>query len=300
MPGSGYIPGLVVPEGFTDKDNLFVPWVSVDYNFISALGIPLVAGRSFDKGNPADHLTSFILNESAVRSFGWKTAEAAIGKRMIRGDEQNGKKGVVIGVIKDFNFNPLKQPMQPMIMDVSTARLTQIAIDIQPDNIPRTISYINQKWNEAFPDRVFEYSFLDKTINDQYKDKESLSKIIEYFAFIAIFLSGLGLFSLSSFLAMQRTKEIGIRKVLGAGISTILILLSKDFILLVIIAFVISSPISWLLMNKWLQSFAYRINIPWWVFPLAGTSVVLLTVVTVCFQSMKAALMRPAQSLKNE
>jgi len=300
LPGQGAVLGLVIPENKKQSDNIFVPWISVDYNFLDALEIPLVAGRAFSKATGTDHLQAFILNESAVRSFGWKSPADAIGKSVIRGKESNGKHGQVVGVIKDYNFNTLDQPMQPEIIDVSAPRFTQFAISIQPNQVPKTIDFIKQKWNEFFPERVFEYTFLDSDINALYKDKENLSKIIEYFALIAILLSCSGLFSLASFLSMQRTKEIGIRKVLGASVSGILIMLSKDFVKLVLIAFVIATPLAWYLMSKWLENYAYKIDVSWWIFALAGVIVLLLTTLTIGFQSIKAAITNPVKSLRTE
>jgi putative ABC transport system permease protein len=300
MPGQGYVQGLVVPQGRSDRDNIFVPWVSVDYNFLDAVNIPLVAGRGFSKSTGTDHLSAFILNESAVRSFGWKSPQDAIGKTMIRGDEQRGKKGQVIGVIKDFDFNTLDQPMQPLIMDVNAPRFTQFAINIQADHLPATIEYIRQTWNKMFPERVFEYSFLDNDIDKLYHDKENLGSIIEYFALAAILLSCCGLYCLASFLSVQRTKEIGIRKVLGATVAGIFTLLSSDFLKLVFIAVVIATPAAWYIMARWLQGFAYRINISWWVFVGAGLLVMITALFTVSFEAVKAALMNPVRSLRAE
>src|ERR1700756_196496 len=175
LPGQGAVLGLVIPENRKQSDNIFIPWISVDYNFLDAFEIPLVAGRTFSKATGTDHLQAFILNESAVRSFGWKSPAEAIGKTMIRGKESDGKHGQVIGVIKDYNFNTLDQPMQPEIIDVSAPRFTQFAISIQPDHAHETIDFIKQTWNKFFPERVFEYTFLDSDINALYKDKENLS-----------------------------------------------------------------------------------------------------------------------------
>jgi putative ABC transport system permease protein len=300
LPGQGSVLGLVIPENKKETDNIFVPWISVDYNFLDALEIPLIAGRTFSKSTGTDHLKAFILNESAVRSFGWKSPADAIGKNIVRGKESDGKHGQVIGVIKDYNFSTLDQPMQPQIIDVSAPRFTQFAISVQDDHTNETIAFIKQKWDELFPERVFEYSFLDSDINALYKDKENLSKIIEYFALIAILLSCSGLFSLASFLSMQRTKEIGIRKVLGASVAVILVMLSKDFIKLVFISLAISAPIGWYVMTKWLENYAYKIDISWWIFILAGAIVLLLTSFIIGFQSIKAAIINPVKSLRTE
>jgi len=300
MPGQGFVLGLVIPEGLNDRNNIFVPWVSVDYNFNKALEIPLVAGRDFSKSTGTDHISAFILNESAVRSFGWKNPGDAIGKKIIRGDQQNGKKGQVIGVVKDFNFNTLDQPMQTLIMDVSAMRFTQFAISIHADHIPATIDYIREKWNSIFPERVFEFSFLDRDISSLYNAQENLSRMIEYFAFLAIALCCMGLFSLSSFLAVQRTKEIGIRKVLGASIMNILVLLSWYFLRLVILAMIIASPLAWYIMNQWLEGYAHRISISWWIFLLSASMVVFIALATIIFQVFKTANVNPVKILRTE
>jgi len=300
LPGQSILRGLVIPQGFAENSNLFVPWISVDYNFLEALNIPLVAGRSFSKSRGTDHLNAFIVNESALRRFNWKNPEDAIGKTIIRGTSSDGKRGQIIGVIKDFNFMSLDQPMQPLVLDVNAPRFTQFAINVQADHLPVTIEYIKDTWNKFFPERVFEYSFLDKDIDRLYEDKENLCRIIECFALIAILLSGSGLFSISSFLSVQRTKEIGIRKILGGNVADILVLLSIEFVKLVCIAFVIAFPVTWYIMHNWLQNFAFRIHMTWWVFACAGIFVLLMALLTVCFQSIKAALANPVTSLRSE
>jgi len=300
MPGQGFLRGLVIPQGAYETDNIFTSWLSADYNFIQTLNMKLVAGRTFSKATGTDHLNAFIINEAAVKAYGWRTPENALGKSFIRGKQANGKKGYIIGVVKDFDFNSLNNPMEPLVIDVNAPRFTQFAISIQPDNVNETIAHIKQEWDKMFPERVFEYSFLDKNIDNQYRDKENFSRMIEYFALAAILLSCSGLFSLAFFLAIKRTKEIGIRKVLGANISTIMLLLSLDFIKLVFISAVIASPIAWSLMHNWLQSFAYRIPIQWWVFVLATFIAVLIAFITISFQSIKAALVNPVKSLRSE
>jgi putative ABC transport system permease protein len=300
LPGQGFVKGLVIPEGFTSQDNIFVPWVSVDYTFLSTFHIPLVAGRDFSKAQGTDHLNAFILSESAVKSFGWNSPADAIGKHIIRGEQGTGKKGYVIGVIRDFNFNTLDQPMQPLIMDVNAPRFTQFAVRIQADHVPETVAYVHQVWDRWFPERVFESSFLDRDINALYNDKERLSRMMEYFSSIAILLSAIGLFSLATFLSVQRTKEIGIRKVLGATEFQIIGLLSGDFLALCGIAFAIAAPIAWLIMNQWLSNYANRVGIPWWIFGLAGFLGLFITSMSVGLQALKAARTNPVKSLRME
>jgi putative ABC transport system permease protein len=298
MPGQGIVKALVIPQGFDIKDDIFSCWLSVDYNFIQALNMHIVAGRDFSKSRGSDLTNAYIINESAVRAYGWKTAENAIGKIFTRGKNLSRKKGEIIGVIKDFDFNSLNNPMEPLVIDVNPPRFTEFAISVEPDHINETIAHVKQTWDKIFPERGFEYSFLDKDIDNQYKDKENFSHMIEYFALAAILLSCSGLFSLAFFLAVKRTREIGIRKVLGADISTIVMLLSFDFIKMVLLSAIIASPVAWWLMHNWLQGFAYHVLIAWWIFVLAAFLAVLIAFITVSFQSIKAALVNPVKSLR--
>ena len=300
MPGQGYVRGLIIPQGYSERDNMFAPWLSVDYNFLQTLKMQLVAGRNFSKASGTDFLDAFIINESAVRSFGWGTPENAIGKTFVRGKMADGKKGQIIGVVKDFDFNALTNPMEPLVIDVNPPRFTEFAISIRADHANETIQHVKQVWDKTFPERVFEYSFLDKDIDTQYKDRESFSRMIGYFAIVAVVLSCSGLFSLAFFLAVKRSREIGIRKVLGADISSIVMLLSADFMKMVLLASLIASPVAWWLMHSWLQGFAYHVRIEWWIFIFAGFLTVLISFITICFQSVRAALVNPIISLRSE
>lgn len=299
LPGNGYIRSLVVPEGRTEQSNVFVAWVSVDYDFLSTLDIPLVAGRDFSKKTGTDHLEAFVLNESAVRSFGYKSPAAAIGRPIQRGGE-GGKKGVIIGVVSDFHFDPLDQPLQPLIIDVEVPRFTTFAVRVLPDNLPQTLADLQQNWEAFFPERPFEYAFLDDTINRQYRAQAEQSQLLGVFAGLAIFISCLGLFGLVAHYTVQRTKEIGVRKVLGASITSILFLLSRNFLILVGIAIVIAALVGGWVMNRWLENFAYRIAMPWWIFALAGLVAVGIALLTVVAQSLKTALTNPVKSLRTE
>jgi putative ABC transport system permease protein len=300
LPGDPFVTGLVIPEGHTEKDNIFIPWASVDYDFLSTIGAPLVAGRDFSKATGTDHLQAFVINESAVRTFGWKSASEAIGKSMVRGDAQSGKKGQVIGVIKDFNFGRLDRPQQPLILDVNVPRFTTFAIRIRPDHVPQTIAAIRQSWDHYFPERIFDYSFLDENINALYKAQENLSRLVRYFALVAIFISCSGLFALVAFMAAQRMREIGIRKVLGASVASLVFLLFRDFLRLVLLALLISIPLAWWAMNRWLHDFAYRISLSWWIFTVAGLLAVVIAFLTVGMQGLRVSRVSPVKSLRSE
>lgn len=300
MPGDQPVRGLVIPEGHVDRDNIFIAWVSVDYDYIATMKMRLVAGRDFSKATGTDHLQAFVVNESAVKAFGWKSAADAIGKTFIRGDSERGKKGHIIGVVKDYNFNKLDRPLEPLVMDVNVPRFSMFAVRVSPDHVPVTLSTIQRLWEHYFPERVFDYSFLDANIDSLYKAQENLSKLVRYFALIAIFISCTGLFGLAAFMATQRTREIGIRKVLGAGVMDLVALLFRDFLRLVILALFISTPLAWWVMNKWLHDFAYRIPLSWWIFAAAGILAVGISFLTVGVQGLKAAGVSPVKSLRSE
>jgi len=300
LPGQWYIPGLVIPEGKSENDNVFIPWLCADYDFLDVFNIPLVAGRNFSKATGSDHLSAFIINETAVKAFGWKSPADAIGKKFIRGKALDGKHGEIIGVVKDHHFGPLDQPMQPLIIDVNVPRFSFFALRIDAANTPQTLQLVKDCWDKIFPERVFEYSFLDADIENLYANSKNLSELVSFFAAVAIVLCCLGLYSLSSFLTGQRTREIGIRKVLGASVSGILLLLSKEFVKLNLIAIAIATGLAVYALNKWLQNYAYHIELQWWFFALAGCIVLLLTAITVSLQSYRAALTNPVKSLKND
>jgi putative ABC transport system permease protein len=299
LPGDPPVRGLVIPAGHLETDNIFMPWVSVDYDYLSAMKMPLVAGRDFSKTTGTDHLQAFILNESAVRSLGWTSAEA-IGKEFVRGDSKAGKRGHIIGVLKDFNFEKLDRPLEPMVMDVNVPRFNLFAIRVNSLGVPATIATIQRIWEKYFPDRIFDYSFLDENINSLYKAQENLSRLVGYFAMIAIFISCIGLFGLAYFMAVRRMREISIRKVLGATVPGLIFLLFRDFLRLVIISLVIASPLAAWLMNKWLHDFAYRIPLSGWIFVLTGLLAITITFLTVGWQGLRAARVNPAKSLRSE
>lgn len=298
MPGEQPVRGLVIPEGHVDQDNIFVAWVSVDYDYLAAMKIELVAGRDFSKATGTDHLQAFIINESAVRYFGWNSPQEAIGKTFIRGDSKTGKKGHIIGVVRDFNFDKLDKVLAPMVMDVNVPRFNVFAIRVSPDHVPATIAAVQRLWDKYFPQRIFQYNFLDENINSLYVAQENLSKLVGWFAVIAIFISCIGLFGLVSFMAIQRTREISIRKVLGATVPGLILLLFRDFVWLVLIALVIASPVAAWLMSKWLHDFAYRIPLSGWIFGLTAALAVTITFLTVGWQGLRAARVNPAASLR--
>jgi putative ABC transport system permease protein len=294
--GQGTVRRGVVPEGFKPEDNLFIGCVAIDYSFIDTYGLKIVAGRNFSEEFPSDVKEGFILNEFAIKTFGWKTAQEAIGKQINR----EGKQGKVVGVVQDFHAEGLSQPLQGVLFDILPTQLNTFSIKVNASNVPETLAFIEQKWNTFFPEKAFEYAFLDESLAAQYEEQQRLGKMVSYFAGLAIFISCLGLFGLISLVTQQKIKEVGIRKVLGASIPQIVYILSRNFAILVLLAFLIASPIAYYFMNKWLSDFAFKIELGAGIFIVAGISVLLVALLTMSFQTIKAALENPVKALRTE
>jgi len=273
--------------------------LSVDADFLHLYDIKLLAGRNFvntDFSSDWNKLHRVILNESAIKVLGFNSAEEAVSKRI----KLFGREWDIIGVIHDFHQKSLRYPVEPVILQPSYGTDNPICVKVDAKDIATTVAAIKTKFVSFFPGNFFDYYFLDEKFNRQYADDQLFGKVFGIFAGFAIFIACLGLLGLSLFATAQRTKEIGVRKVLGASVANIVLLLSKDFVRLVVIAFVIASPIAWLLMHNWLQDFAYRINISWWVFLMAGVLAIVIALGTISFQAIKAALMNPVKSLRSE
>ncbi len=271
--------------------------VSIDYDFLPAYGIKMAAGRNFSREFASD-TTAFILNQAAVSAMGWGNDEKAIGKDFAYG----GSRGKIVGVTQDFHFESLHQQIVPMIFVMPLASnnpYNYISIKLN-GNIPEAIAYIEKKWKQYQADSPYDYVFLDENYNKLYQSEQRQGTIFTVFAGIAILIACLGLFGLSAFSITQRFKEIGVRKVLGADTTTIVTLLSKDFLKLVAIAALIAFPLAGYVMYNWLENFAYRTSLQWWVFPVAGFIAALIALATISFQAIKAALMNPVKSLRTE
>ena len=270
---------------------LIMAQLSVDQDFIPNFKLKLLAGQNF-RGAKADS-TSFILNETAVRQAGIKNP---VGKRF----KLDGTEGTIIGVVKDFNITSVRVPIFPLVIYSHPKLNYRVHVHTTAQLAPAAIKKAEHLWKQYMPAYPFEYAFLDADYNALYRTEEQTSQLFNFFAGIAIVISCLGLLGLTSFTTEQRTKEIGIRKVLGATVLNITTLLSTDFMKLVIIAIMIASPIAWFVMDHWLNDFAYKVEIQWWTFLLAGFLAMLTALLTVCFQSVKAAMVNPVQSIKME
>jgi ABC-type antimicrobial peptide transport system permease subunit len=266
-----------------------------DNEYVPAYKLPLVAGRNLQRSDTA---REFLVNESLIKSLGIKNPEEILNKEIgLWGDQM---KGPVVGVLKDFNDRSFRRDLAPLLITTNNKMYSQAAIKLATADIPPTMQSIKNIWEQTFPDFVYEYKFLDDKIEGFYKQENQLSQLYKIFAVIAIFLSCLGLYGLASFMAVQRIKEVGIRKVLGATAGNIVYLFSKEFIILIAIAFAIATPISWYYMHQWLQDYPFRIDMSWWIFIAGGVGAIIIALVAVSFQALKAAFSNPVKSLRTE
>ncbi len=272
----------------------------VDENYIPTLGMQMEKGRNFSKDFPSDS-TGIIINEAAVKVLGLKDPlkESLYRPNMNNGNINGATAYHIIGVVKDFNYSSMHNKVGPLLIQEGDNR-GEIAIRINTKNIPSLIDKVQSQWKSMAAGQPFDYSFMDADFNKLYTAEQQTGKLFITFAIFAIFIGCLGLFGLVSYAAEQRTKEIGVRKVLGASVGSLVAMLSKDFAKMVLIASVIAFPVAWWAMNKWLQSFAYRIHISWWVFAVAGLAAMVIALITVSTQAIKAALANPVKSLRSE
>ena len=291
-----------IGNGWTTTENLKGDDIStslysmfIDTTYADTYNMKLAAGRFFSPQIPTDTTKSVMVNEAAVRTFGWKTAENAIGKRFGKGDDAR----YVIGVVKDFNFESLHKPVDALLIRYTKVG-SSLSLKIDGRHIDEAINHLKKTWQSMVPDVPLVYSFVDESIGRQYGNEQKMQGIFYGFAILSLLIACLGLFGLSIFVVERKIKEIAIRKVLGASIPGIVGLLSKDFLKLVIIAAVIATPLAFYFMHQWLQDFAYRVNIGWWVFAASGIVALLIALVTISVKAIKAAMGNPVKSLRTE
>jgi putative ABC transport system permease protein len=268
----------------------------VDFGFLEQYKFKLLAGRTFSKDIATDTMQAMILNEKAVTLFGYTSPRAAIGKNF----SQWGKKGRIIGVIKDYHFTGLQKEITPLSICLNFDDCNYLSVKLSGRDLPATISAIKVQWKKLAPSRSFDYFFLDEAFNKQYRSEERFGRLFINFAVLTIFISCLGLLGLASYSTVQRTKEVGVRRVMGASVAGIVRLLSVDFLKLVIIAFLMAVPLAWIVMDRWLHDFAYREPIAWWIFALSGTGAVMIAFATISYQAIHAAIANPVKSLRSE
>ena len=279
------------------------PRFNIRHDFISTMNIELVAGRAYSREVVTDDTLALIVNESMVKAMGWGTPEEAIQKRYYRRNELRGK---VIGVVKDYNFVSNHHPIGPIVLTLNTwpqafnLFIKYVAVRVDGNNLPRAINDLEATWNSVLPNRPFDFFFLDDRLNDSYKVEQKLSQITILFSILAIFVACLGLFGLATFSVERRTKEIGVRKVLGISTAQILGLLSREFIYLIMIAFIVAIPVSYYLLQLWLNGFAFRISLQVWPFVIAGVLTFLVALGTILYHALKASHINPVNALKYE
>lgn len=264
-----------------------------DDGYCATFGLHLIAGRNIRNNQQTPE---FVINQTMAAMLEGKHPDAVLGKKLLAGDA----KGIIVGVVKDFNVRSLAEPIEPSILLEDKNWQTNIAVKLSGSQTSITLGKLQKIYQHILPDEVFSYQFVDEQIARLYQKESIQQKLIWLAAVMAIVISSLGLLGMVSLIALQRTKEVGIRKILGATVTQISIMLSADFLWMVLIAFFIASPVAWWAMNKWLQNFAYRITISWWIFALAGVIAVFIAIVTVSFQSIKAAIANPVSSLRSE
>jgi len=279
------------------KGGMFAEYWPVDEDYISTMGMSLVKGRNFSSQLSTDSL-GIIINQTTASMLGF--ANDPINQTIYNGQGEHARKYHVIGVVKDFNFSSLRDNVTPLVMVMANDWMASLNVKASTSNLPALLKQIEGKWKSIAPNEPFNYSFMDEDFNAMYRSEQRIGQLFIIFTSLAIIIACLGLFGLAAYAAEQRNRELGIRKVLGAGVSTLVAMLSKDFIRLVIIAIVIAAPLAWLVMQKWLQGFAYRQNIQWWVFAAAGAGALVIAFITVSFQSINAALVNPVESLRSE
>jgi putative ABC transport system permease protein len=271
-----------------------------DYNYLNTMGMTLIAGRNFNPAISSDTTDAVIVNEALVQTILGTTPEKAIGKQLLNAKGDQGTK-TIIGVTRNFNFEDLSQKVRPQLFYRPAAlQPSRMFVRLQAGDPGSKLALLNNTWKKLVPDAPFEYSFVDEKFDNFYKNETRWSSIAGWAGGISIFLACLGLFGLAALAALNRTKEIGIRKVLGATVTQVVGLLSKDFVKLITVALVIATPIAWYTMHNWLQGYAWRINITWWVFALTGAFAILVAVTTVSVQAIKAAMANPVKALRNE
>ena len=292
IPGGVYDIGLLWPQGSTFNEALSVQMLYVDYDFIDTFGMGLLEGRDFSREFQGDMDRALLLNEEAKKRFGFETPQDKVifpGRRY------------VVGFLKDYHFKSLHQEIEPFALQLDSPDSFYWAfIKVPGENIQESLGFARIEWQKANPNHPFDYTFVDENYDLMYKSEMKLSRLFSFFTGIAIFIACLGLFGLSSFMALQKTKEIGIRKVLGASISNIVFRLVNEFIGLVVLASLMACPLAYFAMNWWLLNFAYRINIGLWTFIFSFALALVIALVTVCFQSIKAAAANPVDSLRYE
>nr|WP_321415477.1 ABC transporter permease [uncultured Allomuricauda sp.] len=303
VSASRTVPGTHFPAAGTNVESKegkmvnYSPFLyEVDVDFIPHYKLDVVAGRPYSRNFPADTISSMVINEAAAKDFGYADPQNIIGKKF----EQWGKSGTIIGVVKNFNYMSLHEEVAPLTLRLEPTSSRFLALRIKSNDVSAVVPKIEAIWTDMAPHRPFIYNFLDDSFNKQYDADLRFKDLFTFFSFLAILIASLGLFGLATYSAMLRRKEIGIRKVLGAQAAGIVTLLSKDFMKLVLISILVATPFAWYAMDQWLNLYAYKVTINWWVFVLAGGIALSVAIITIGFHAIKSARANPIKSLRTE
>jgi putative ABC transport system permease protein len=294
-PGSGssnasnYV--LDTPDG---KKEIYIQTIYTDFDFVDTFGLKILEGRNFSKEFSSDRGKTYILNETAARQLGW---DSPVGKQIARGGQNPGQ---VIGVVEDFHYSSMRTKIRPMALNIRPTQFRYLAARVRPQDASQALNFLEKTWNKFAPEYPFEHFFADEKFDRYYRYEQKVGELFGLFSILAIVISCLGIFGMISFTAEQSTKEIGVRKVLGASAASIVLLLSKRFVRWVLTANLVAWPLAWFAMNRWLEGFAYRISINPLFFPLAGLTALAIALATVSYHSLKTALADPAESLRYE
>jgi putative ABC transport system permease protein len=293
---------IIVPRN-GEKVHHGVTLLMVDFDYINTLDVKVLAGRAFSREYKTDADQAYMINETAVRELGYGTPEKALGQTLLwptwdESKPDSVKEGKIIGVVKDFHFKSLYDKVEPTVLQIYPDAYVKVAVKIDAADVPGAIAQVKEVWNKFTPDYPVEYIFMDENFDKMYKSEDKLKSLLWIFTGVAIFVACIGLFGLAAFAAERRKKEIGIRKVLGAENAAIVALLSKEFLILIVVAALIAFPLAWYAMHKWLEDFAYRIEVPLWVFLMAGIAAAVLAFITISYQALKAATANPVTNLR--
>ena len=297
IPGTGNLHAAISVED-REGEMQSLPWryVAADFDFIDNYGIELIAGRAFSLDFPTDSSEAMIINEAAVQILGFVAAEQALEAKF----DFYGRQGEIIGVARDFHLKSLQEEVEPVYILLDPSRYRYFSLRLDTENLAGTMAGLEALWGELAPHRPFAYSFLDESLDRQYRAEEQFGQVVGLFAVLAVFVACLGLFGLAALTTRQRTKEIGLRKVLGASVSGIVVLLTKEVARLVVVAFVLAAPVVYLTMDRWLEGYAYRTDIALWIFLAVGLAALAIAVLTVSYQAIRAAVVNPVEALRYE
>lgn len=296
LPGQGAVFALVTTDSIKEDANLFIPVVSVDYDFTDTYKMEVIAGRSFNREAGTDHLGGFVANEEALKVLGFRDAANAVGKHV----NALGKQGTIVGVIRNYHFQGLQQPLRPLLMEVNVSKFTVFSLRLNALDIPSSIQSVKKIWDDLFPERVFEYRFLDEQLAGAYDSERRFANLINVFSGLAVLIASLGLVGLAAYVSVQREKEAAIRKVLGATHGQVFVALSKEFLRVFVMATAVALPLAYLIASSWLGNFAYHVGVGWIPLLKAAVTTFLIISLTTVYQTLRTASANPAQTIRNE